>query len=197
METRALSFQKLSGHKGSVGGKPSIRRSLIGELSPEPIRQSGKGARMKKLLLIFMTLVLAACTAVGSAMGNQSEIEQNKEKWENANISHYRYHLSITCFCIFSQEMPLIIEVQDGEVLSMEYQSGNEIDATSRELFEKYATIDRFFAELEAGLNGAADEVTAKYDETYGFPTEVTIDFVKEATDDELYLNLSNFEELP
>jgi len=39
--------------------------------------------------------------------------------------------------------------------------------------------------------------VIAKYDATYGFPTEVTIDFVKEATDDELYLNLSNFEELP
>ncbi len=153
---------------------------------------------MKKLLFIFMTLALVACTATGNAMGSQSEIEQNKEKWENANVSHYRYHLSMTCFCIFSQEMPLIIEVQDGEVVSMEYQSGNEIDTTSRELFEKYATIDRLFAELEADLNGAADEVTiTKYDATYGFPTEVTIDFVKEATDDELYLSLSNFEELP
>jgi hypothetical protein len=153
---------------------------------------------MKKLLFVFLTLALAACTAAGNALGSQSEIEQNKEKWENANISHYRYHLSITCFCIFSQEMPLIIEVQDGEVVSMEYQSGNEIDAPSLELFEKYATIDRIFTELEADLNGAADEVTiAKYDPTYGFPTEVTIDFVKEATDDELYLNLSNFEELP
>jgi hypothetical protein len=93
--------------------------------------------------------------------------------------------------------MPLVIEVQDGEVVSMEYQSGKEIDAPSLELFEKYATIDRLFAELEADLNGAADEVTATYDATYGFPTEVTIDFVKEATDDELYLNLSNFEALP
>jgi hypothetical protein len=142
-----------------------------------------------------MTLALAACTAVGNAMG--SEIEQNKEKWQDANISHYRYNLSITCFCIFSQEMPLIIEVQDGEVVSMEYQSGNEIDTGSRELFEKYATIDRIFTELEADLNGAADEVIAKYDTTYGFPTEVTLDFVKEATDDELYLNISNFEKLP
>lgn len=153
---------------------------------------------MKKLLFIFMTLALAACTAAGNAMGSQSEIEQNKDKWQEANIPHYRYHLSITCFCIFSQDMPLIIEVQDGEVISMEYQSGNEIDATSLELFEKYATIDRLFTELEADLNGAADEVMiAKYDATYGFPAEVTIDFVKEATDDELYLNLSNFEELP
>jgi hypothetical protein len=145
-----------------------------------------------------MALALAACTATGNAMGDQSEIEQNKEKWESANISHYRYHLSITCFCIFSQDMPLIVEVQDGKVVSMEFQNGNEIDAGSRELFEKYATIDRIFTELEADLNGAADKVTiAGYDPTYGFPTEVTIDFIEEATDDELYLNLSNFEELP
>ena len=79
----------------------------------------------------------------------------------------------------------------------MEFQSGKEIDAANRELFEKYANIDHIFAELEADLNGAADEVIAQYDPTYGFPTEVTIDFVKEAVDDELYLSLSNFEELP
>ena len=152
---------------------------------------------MKNFLFIFLTLALAACTAVGNAMGSQSEIEQNQEKWQNANISHYRYNLFISCFCIFTQDMPLIIEVQDGEVVSMEFQSGNEIDASNHELFDKYATIDRLFDELEADLNGAADEVIAKYDPTYGFPTEVTIDFVKEATDDELYLTLSNFEVVP
>ena len=153
---------------------------------------------MKKLLVLLMTLVLAACTAVGSAMGSDSEIEQNHEKWQNANISHYRFNVAISCFCVFTQDMPLIIEVQDGEVVSMEFQSGNEIDPSLRaDLFDKYATIDRIFSELEADLNGAADAVTVKYDPTYGFPTEATIDFVQEAADDELYLTISNFEALP
>ena len=153
---------------------------------------------MKKLLVLLMTLVLAACTAMGSAMGNDSELDQNREKWQDASISHYRYNLFISCFCIFVEDMPLIIEVQDGQVVSMEFKSGKEIDpALKADLFDKYATIDRIFAELDADLNGAADVVTAKYDETYGFPTEVTIDFVQEATDDELYLTLSDFEALP
>ena len=151
---------------------------------------------MKKLLLIVMTLILVACTST-NALGSQSEIEQNHEKWQEAGISHYRYHLSISCFCVFTQDMPLILEVRDGKVVSMEYQNGKEIDLSLTELFEKYATIDRVFAELEAGLNGAADEVIVKYDPTYGFPTEVTIDVEKQATDDELYLTLSNFEKLP
>jgi Zn-dependent M32 family carboxypeptidase len=151
---------------------------------------------MKKLILIVMALLLAACASV-NALGNQSEIEQNQAKWQDAGISHYRYDLSISCFCVFTQDMPLIIEVQDGKVVSMQYKSGKEIDPSLLELFEKYATIDRTFAELKADLNGAADEVIAKYDPTHGFPTEVKIDVEKQATDDELYLSLSNFEKLP
>jgi|RhiMetdeSRZDD1v2_1073273.scaffolds.fasta_scaffold03897_20 uncharacterized protein DUF6174 len=153
---------------------------------------------MKKLLFIFtlMAIILTACAAA-AVSGSQTEIGQNKEKWQKANISHYRYNLFISCFCVFNEDMPLLIEVKDGEVVSMEFQSGKEIDPSLHETFDKYATIDRFFAELETDLNGAADAVTAKYDPTYGFPTEVTIDFVQEATDDELYLTLSNFEALP
>ena len=152
---------------------------------------------MRRLLFLVLTLALAACTAVGNAMGNQSENEQNIEKWRDQGISHYRFHLTVGCFCAFSQDMPLIIDVQDGKVASMEYQSGKEIDPSQRELFRKYETIDLLFDELEAGLNGAADQVTVKYDPTYGFPTEATIDIAKEAADDELYLTISDFEALP
>jgi len=151
---------------------------------------------MKKLILIVMALVLAGC-ASAFALGSQSELEQNQEKWQEAGISHYRYNVAISCFCVFTQDMPLVIEVQDGNVISMEYQNGNEIDPSLLELFNRYATIDRVFGEVKAGLNGAADEVIVKYDPTYGFPTEVTIDVEKQATDDELYLTLSNFEKLP
>ena len=147
---------------------------------------------MRKLIFIFIVLALAACSA-----GNQTEIERNKEKWQDANITHYRYNLTLGCFCVFSQDIPLVIEVMDGNVVSMEYKNRNPIDTTNREFFERFSTIDRIFSELEADLAGAADEVTVTYDPTYGFPVEVTIDYVKEATDDELYLTISDFEVLP
>jgi hypothetical protein len=151
---------------------------------------------MKKLILIVMALILTAC-ASAQALGNKSEIEQNQEKWQNANISHYRYDLSISCFCIFAQDMPLVVEVQNGKIIAMEYKSGKQIDPSLRELFEKYAPIDRVFSEVNAGLNGGADNVVVKYHPTYGFPTDVTIDVQQQAADDELYLTLSNFEKLP
>jgi len=146
---------------------------------------------MKKLLSVLIVLALAACSA-----GNQSEIERNREKWRDANISHYRFILNIGCFCVFSQDMPLVIEVRDGQVVSMEYQNGNPIDAGNREFFERFATIDRVFAEVDADLAGAADKIVVTYDQTYGFPAQVNIDYVKEAIDEELALTVSGFEAL-
>ena len=40
-------------------------------------------------------------------------------------------------------------------------------------------------------------EFEVTYDETYGFPTQITIDHAEMAADDELYLSISNFEVLP
>jgi hypothetical protein len=143
-----------------------------------------------------MAVVLTACAA-GVVSGSQTEIGQNKEKWQNAGISHYRYELHLSCFCVFVENMPLVIQVHDGKTVSMEYQNGKDIDPSLLELFNKYATMDLIFAELEAGLNGAADKVTVEYDPTYGFPTKAEIDVIEQAIDDELYMTISNFEVLP
>jgi hypothetical protein len=92
--------------------------------------------------------------------------------------------------------MPLTIEVQDGEVVSMTYVDGTPVAAEDPqfEFYSGFSTMDRIFSELKADLDGAADEVTVKYDSVYGFPADVTIDRIKEAIDDELYLTVSDFE---
>lgn len=149
---------------------------------------------MRSILFVLLAVLLTACATVGAA---SSEFDQALEKWQDADISHYQYNLDISCFCAFRGNMPLVIEVQNGEVVSMEYQNSAEIDPASLELFQKYATIDSIFAELEKALSGEADHVTVTYDETYGFPTQVTIDFEEQAADEEIYLTISNFEVLP
>jgi len=103
---------------------------------------------MKKLILLIAALVLAACASL-NASADQSELSLNQQKWQDANISHYRYNLAISCFCVFTQDMPLVIEVQDGEVVSMEYSTGNDIDPSSLEYFQGFSTIDRIFELLK------------------------------------------------
>jgi hypothetical protein len=146
---------------------------------------------MKKIILLTLSLILAACTAASSP----SEFEKNQQLWEDANISHYRYTLSLSCFCAFMEDMPLTIEVQNDQIVSITSVKGTAVDTTnpSYSLFENYATFDRIFLQLKTALE-EADEVTVVYDTAYGFPTTITIDQIKEATDDELYVTVENFE---
>jgi hypothetical protein len=148
---------------------------------------------MKKIILLALSLILAACTAVSTP----SEFEKNQGLWENANISHYRYTLSLSCFCAFMDDMPLTVEVQDDKVVSITSGKGAVIDSTnpSYEIFQNYVPMENLFAQLKSALE-EADEVTVGYDATYGFPTSIAIDQVKEATDDELWITVENFEVL-
>ena len=165
---------------------------------------------MRKFLFIGMAIILTACAGMPTETtteiptgiptdfpgGDSGDLESARQQWQEAAISHYRFNLNMVCFCAFAENMPLVIEVQDGNVVSMEYQNGNEIDPASLEFFQRYETIDKIFAELEKAKDGEADEVTVSYDDTYGFPEQVDIDFVEEAIDDELVLTISGFEAL-
>ena len=147
---------------------------------------------MKKIILITLAIVLAACSAGGS------ELSQNLEKWQDAHISHYRFSLNISCFCAFRDQMPLTVEVRDGQIVHMATVDGTLVLDTDQnyEFYAPHATIDLLFAELDAAVTDGADSVTVTYDATYGFPTEIAIDYSQEIADEEMYYSISGFEAL-
>jgi hypothetical protein len=149
---------------------------------------------MKKITLLLLALILAACSAVGG-----SELSRNQSKWQDAGITHYRFQLSVSCFCLFRSQMPLTIEVKDGEIVSMIDVNGEAfpMDDPMSELVMKHATIDRLFSELGSDPVQEAENLTMSFDPTYGHPVEVAIDYIELAADDELYLSVSGFEPLP
>ncbi len=147
---------------------------------------------MKKIILITLVIVLTACS-----LGTSSAFTKNRQLWQDAGITHYRFSLSILCFCLFSEQMPITIEVQNNEIVSMLYADGTPVtsDDPNYATFSNHATIDNLFSELEAGLKDA-DEVTVTYDAIYGFPNSIQFDYVREIADDELGLSVSGFEVL-
>jgi uncharacterized protein DUF6174 len=152
---------------------------------------------MKKPLLIFLAIVLSAC----SAFQPKSDLDRAQDKWQDASISHYRFNLSVGCFCVYRGEMPLTVEVKDGQIVSIEHQDGSPVDSANLEYFQRYATVEKIFAEIGNGFKGEAekeaDKVSVEYDETYGFPKQVSVDFIEQAVDDELGLTIDKFEALP
>ena len=142
--------------------------------------------------LFVLVLLLSAC---GGNSG--SELQQNRTRWQGQNIDHYRYTVVVTCFCIFAGA-EVTYEVQNGQVVDQTVQPhpDRQIDTTGiEEYYQQYNTIEKVFDFLEQATD-EADEVTIEYDTTYGYPAEISIDYIKDAIDDELYLSLKNLEPL-
>jgi hypothetical protein len=153
---------------------------------------------MKKITILFLVQILAACaSAPGGETG--TDLSRNQQKWQDANVTHYTFQLSVTCFCPVGGVMPMTVEVKDGEVVSLVDVNGDAIPSTDplNDLIEKYVTIDRIFSELNSDSVQGAERLEITYDPTYGFPSDVVIDFVQEVADDELYLSITGFEPLP
>jgi hypothetical protein len=148
---------------------------------------------MKKIWisLVLLALALSACSARAG-----SELARNRDKWQAAGIGHYRFSLSVLCFCPFSAQMPLSVEVLNGRVVSMTYNDGTPVPEGEQANFSAYSTMDALITYTEDALR-RADEIHITYDPLYGFPSQVQIDFIKNAVDDELALRAENFQALP
>ncbi len=148
---------------------------------------------MKNILiaLAIAALLLSSCSILPNRDFNAAQ-----SRWQNSNISHYRYNLNVGCFCGFTDRMPLSIEVSNGSVRSIAYNDGTPVPSEQLQYFERYSTIDSLFNFTGETLR-KADEVHASYDPIYGFPSSVQIDFYKNAVDDELALTITGFQPLP
>jgi hypothetical protein len=148
---------------------------------------------MKKHTLLITALVLVLTL---SACGGKSELDDNRAKWDSAGVSHYRFELTISCFCPFAEIMPITVEVKDGQIVSLTDVNGQAVEGEFSQYIEEAASIDRLFDIIENNLS-EADEVNITYDAQYGFPTAINIDFIKMAMDDEISYYVNSFKALP
>ena len=147
---------------------------------------------MNKRTILFVLLIL---TLVLTACGGQSALNKNRDKWTAQGISHYRFELTISCFCPFRDVVPVTVEVLDGKIISMIGADGQPLAENFRSTFDQAGTVDLLFAIAEENLANA-DQVSVTYDAAYGFPSSIVVDRIKMAVDDEISYYVENFEVL-
>lgn len=153
-----------------------------------------RGALEMKIKTFPLFFVLAI---IFSACSGGSEFLKNQKTWVGRNINHYRFTVAVSCFCPFAG-VEVTYEVLNGQVLNGSVQStfDGQIDtALVSDFYKPYNTIDKVFDYVDGAIK-EADETTIEYDPTYGFPSTVSVDWIKQAIDDEMYLTLSDFEPL-
>ena len=132
---------------------------------------------------------LAIAATKGEA---QQQLADAKRLWRSSGLASYEYGYRKYCACHPDKPPETVVTVRGGSVVGVRHRPvgyDREVPAEARNL-QYYWTVDGLFDLLAAALERGA-EVRVAYDASRGFPTELHIDYDKNAIGDELDIELT------
>jgi hypothetical protein len=127
-------------------------------------------------------------------------ISNNRARWQAAQITDYRYQLTINCFCFPTRDiLPLTIDVRAGHLAGITTNDGTPYPTNDPmyAFVQDYATIDAMFATLMRDEMQQADVLDINYDQTYGFPVDIAVTYEQGRLDDGMTVSVREFTPLP
>jgi hypothetical protein len=136
-----------------------------------------------------LVVLVASCGLItGSDDDDATELRRAQNRWNRSGVQDYQVVVQNLCFCGYTR--PVRITVRFGSVIS-------KVDAETGEPAPSYANareIARLFDLVREAIDQDADRIEVSYDATYGFPTRIDIDYIRNAVDDELQVRASEFQ---
>jgi hypothetical protein len=132
---------------------------------------------------------VAACST-GPLAPERSALETARAAWAVSAPDAYSYEFRRICFCGGEITRPVQIEVAAGQVISVvPVDDGPPLQTP----IDEYPTIDDLFDEIQDAIDADAHQLLATYDEEWGYPVDVSIDFILEAIDEEMGFQVRDF----
>jgi len=152
--------------------------------------------KLALLLAIAGVLILQSCRDV-----NIDGFDTAQLKWQELDAKKYAYDYRTDCFCPFT--IPVRIVVEDNNIVEiLDVETGNPMvnpsDSTQLLIDDipgGIFTVEQLYDRIEVAKDDA-DVLNTTFSETGGYPTLIYIDWMKDAYDDEISYNISNFEKI-
>ncbi len=140
---------------------------------------------------ILPLLLLAGCAIFGEDDDiDLSEVAQQRRQWERLGIDAYEYDLTIFCFCPHID--PVRVQVRADTVFSaILVETGAPVEESYRA-----RTIDELFDIIEDAVAQEADQLDVEYDESFGHPTRIYVDYRITIIDEEMTFVAENLHPL-
>ena len=149
--------------------------------------------KLTPALPLVATLVAAACSDAGTGPGDlRLEIATHRALWEASRPERYTYALKRLCFCAVEAIGPVRVVVSGDSVISRTYVEGG--DTVGPNEVDLFPGVDGLFRVLDDAIASGAADIRVTWDDRLGYPTEISIDYLAMAVDDELGLVIT---ELP
>ncbi len=120
----------------------------------------------------------------------QAALLQSQERWEQSGITDYVYSGAWTCFCPEEYLAETRVSVSGGEVTEVRSAAQNSGTVPAP---ERFVPIEGLFALIQNAIAQDAAEIEVSYDETYGYPSRLFIDYDDRMADEEESFAISSF----
>ncbi len=111
-----------------------------------------------------------------------------RQLWRSSEPERYRYTIRYDCFCATYGRWR--VDVEDGVVVRTRPLDEQDRGSGPNEFVRP---IDELLADAARAESGQAGSIEATYDPETGVPTDVSIDWVINAVDDEIAWQITNF----
>lgn len=143
-------------------------------------------AHARVLTAAVAALLGAACSGNGAGPeGTFVDEREARARWEAAGLDDYAITVGRSCFCDRASVGRAVVTVRDGAVTSAVWvDSGEPVPERFRDLFPG---VDGLFALLADARAEGAEDIVVTFDPRFGSPTEIRLDFIVAAVDDEIF----------
>lgn len=139
-----------------------------------------------QFLIGLLAAATSGCSVLGIDIGVAADLKYERRAWVAQNHRNYTYEYERLCFC--GEVRPVVITVQNDVVTSVVIKETGE---PVTHFLDAYMTITKLYDYLIDAAD-RADEMDVRFDEARHIPIFADIDFIKNAIDDELRINLRN-----
>ncbi len=146
---------------------------------------------MRTHALSFAALALVAAIAGCGGHPVQSALDSNQSLWTTKRPTTYRFTFNWLCFCSQEYTAPVEIQVENNAIKSI--VDAGTTNAVPMARWKDYKTIDGLFAFIQEAVGRNADKIDATYDAQLGYPKNVEIDYVQNASDEEMSFRVTAY----
>lgn len=148
-------------------------------------------------ILLLVIFLISSCDSITDSKKGD-DFRANQNLWQEQNVENYSFEFSKLCYCGGLFNPATIVVKADTIHAVLDPETGEPLcDPQTGELVlpnypNSFKTIDELFDVIE-NAREKADELNVEYNQEFGYPQFITIDYMKEAIDDEVSYKVDNF----
>ena len=143
-------------------------------------------ALVSATLLVSPLVACDSITGVDNLSRAQSELDRNWDRFQSSAPLSYSYTVRVSCDCPTDVTRAVTVWVDRGSIEYLLYEDdGSPVPLSYANSFP---SVEQLFDAIQDGIDRRADNIDVDYDFTYGYPTNVYIDYDRRTADEELSL---------